>query len=76
MNLALAPTLPALRRRIAPAPPFNRFLLNVDFEAPGGEQRSAIGGGDSIPDAIAAARDSLPDGVEWDVVRWNHLFGD
>ena len=34
MNLALAPTLPALRRRIAPAPPYNRFLLNVDFEAP------------------------------------------
>ena len=48
----------------------------MDFEAPGGEQGSAIGGGDSIPDAIAAARDSLPHGVEWDVVRWNHLFGD
>ncbi|MEO8291067.1 MAG: hypothetical protein ABI649_08765 [Gaiellaceae bacterium] len=76
MNLTYAPALPSLRRPAVPAPPFNRFLLNVDFEAPAGEQWSAIGGGDSVPEAIAAAREALPDGPGWDVVRWNHLYGD
>ena len=36
---------------------------------------SAIGGGESIPEAIAAARDELPNGI-WTLVRWNPLFGE
>ena len=36
---------------------FNAHLLNVTFESTG-ERRSAIGGGESIPEAIAAARDA------------------
>ena len=75
MSVALALQAPA-RLRHNPAPHFNSFLLNVDFRSAGGEEASAIGGGDSIPEAIAAARDALPVGLEWEPVRWNHLYGD
>ena len=54
---------------------FNAHLLNVTFEALDGERRSAIGGGESIPEAISAARDELPNGT-WTLVRWNPLFGE
>jgi hypothetical protein len=69
---ALALKLPLSRD---PVERFNAYLLKVTFEAADGERRSAIGGGESIPDAIAAARDELPDGV-WTLVRWSPLFGD
>lgn len=70
---ALTLQLPSFSR--TPVERFNAHLLNVTFEAPGGELRSAIGGGDSIPEAIAAARDELPGGV-WTLVRWNPLYGE
>ena len=54
---------------------FNAQLLNVTFEGPGGERRSAIGGGESVPEAIAAARDELPAGT-WTLARWNPLYGE
>ena len=54
---------------------FDAHLLNVTFEAADGERRSAIGGGASIPDAIAAARSELPDG-NWTLIRWNPLYGE
>ena len=60
---------------IAPASPFNRYLLNVEFEGPGGEEWSSVGGGESVREAIDSARDALPVGVEWDVARWNDLWG-
>ena len=63
------------RRAHAGVDRFNAHLLNVTFEALDGERRSAIGGGESIPDAIAAARDELPAGT-WTLVRWNPLFGE
>jgi hypothetical protein len=69
----LALTRPSLSR--TPVKRFNAYLLKVTFEAADGERRSAIGGGESIPNAIAAARDELPDGV-WTLVRWSPLFGD
>jgi hypothetical protein len=75
MELALAYQAPVAIRH-NPAPHFNDFLLNVDFESAAGDPWSAIGGGDSIPEAIAAARDGLPAGHEWELVRWNHLYGD
>jgi hypothetical protein len=55
---------------------FNAYLLNVDFEAPGGERWSAVGGGESVTEAIAAARDALPAEPAWSLSAWNHLYGD
>jgi len=54
----------------------NAHLLNVTFETPGGERRSAIGGGESVAEAIAAARGELPAGVDWALARWNPLYGE
>jgi hypothetical protein len=62
-------------RSRTPVRRFNAYLLKVTFEAADGERRSAIGGGESIPNAIAAARDELPGG-DWTLVRWGPLFGD
>jgi hypothetical protein len=55
---------------------FNAYLLNATFESPEGDQRSALGGGESIAEAIAAARGELPLGVEWTLARWSHVFGE
>jgi hypothetical protein len=70
---ALALQLPALSD--ADAPQFNAHLLNVMFEAPGGERRAALGGGESIPEALAAARAELPAGT-WTLARWSPLYGE
>jgi hypothetical protein len=75
MNLAFAYEAPVALRR-GPAPHYNAFLLSVDFASAAGDEWSAIGGGDSLPEAIAAARDALPTGLDWELVRWNHLYGD
>ena len=78
MNAAIATVLPLRRpsRSAQPRAAYNAYLLNVDFETPDGEQWSAIGGGESVAEAIAAARQSLPAGSDWDVTRWNALYGD
>ena len=55
---------------------FNTYLLNVTFESPAGEHRAALGGGESIAEAIAAARGELPLDADWTLVRWSHAFGD
>jgi hypothetical protein len=55
---------------------FNTYLLNATFESAAGEHRAALGGGESIAEAIAAARGELPAGVDWTLVRWSHAFGD
>ena len=55
---------------------FNRHLINVEFVAPGGESWAAVGGGESVAEAVAAARDALPLGPDWDVERWSDLYGD
>ena len=55
---------------------FNAYLLNATFESPEGDLRSALGGGESIAEAIAAARGELPLGVEWTLARWSHVFGE
>jgi hypothetical protein len=61
----------------APAPRrFNRYLITVEFVAPGGESWAAVGGGESVAEAIASARDTLPAGPAWDVERWSDLYGD
>jgi hypothetical protein len=55
---------------------FNAHLLSVTFENPAGERSSAIGGGESVPEAIAAARGELQADVHWTLVRWNPLYGE
>ena len=54
---------------------YNAHLLHVAFEAPGGERRSAVGGGESVPEALAAARAELPAGT-WTLTRWSPLYGE
>ena len=75
MSTATAFALELRPRSGSPAGRFNAHLLNVTFEAPHGERRSALGGGESIPEAIAAARSELPIGG-WTLVRWNPLYGE
>lgn len=60
---------------VTDVPRFDAFLLRVTFAAPGGERRAAIGGGASVAQAISAARDELPLGRVWTLVRWNYLYG-
>jgi hypothetical protein len=76
MSTATAFALPLPARPKADAARFNAHLLNVTFEAVvDGGRRFAIGGGESIPEAIAAARAELPGG-DWTLVRWSPLFGE
>jgi hypothetical protein len=49
--------------------------LRVTLEGPSGERWSAIGGGDSLADALAYAVASAPAEVKWRVVGWADLFG-
>ena len=53
----------------------NAYLLNVEFEASGAEAWSALGRGETVEEAIAAARAFLPDGQAWEVVGWNEWWG-
>jgi hypothetical protein len=52
------------------------YLITVDFEARDGERLYCVGGGSTLDEAIAAARDGLPLGSKWQVVRWNHVHGE
>lgn len=54
---------------------FNQHLLNVTFEATDGERLSALGGGESVAEAVAAAREALPAG-EWTLARWAPAYGE
>ncbi len=55
---------------------FNAYLLNATFESSAGQHRAALGGGESVAEAIAAARGELPLDVDWTLVRWSHAFGE
>jgi hypothetical protein len=55
---------------------FNAHLLNVTFESPDRMLRTTVGGGESVAEAIAAARDELPLGVSWTVARWSPVYGE
>jgi hypothetical protein len=54
----------------------SRVVLAVALEGPAGERWSAIGGGDTLEDALAFALDSSPEGIAWRVVWWSDLYGD
>ena len=84
--LAIQPPLALRRRRLrlaawaeahdATPAEFNRYLLSVDFASLDGGEWSSLGGGESVAEAIASAREALPLGTDWDVARWNELYGE
>jgi len=52
-----------------------QVVVEVEFESRG-SRRSTVGGGDTLADALAFARDSLPGDRHWRVVRVRDLYGD
>lgn len=51
-------------------------LVRVEFTSPDGRAWQAIGGGDTLAEAVADARDSCPRHTTWEPVRWLDLYGD
>jgi hypothetical protein len=50
--------------------------LQVTLEGPKGERWTAIGGGETLGDALEFAVASAPTDVRWCVVRWAPLYGE
>jgi hypothetical protein len=75
MKLAKTPIKRTLWPDTAPAEMrrFNRFLVTADFERTDGRTWSSVGGGETVNEALEAARADL--GPEWEIVRWNHAYG-
>lgn len=53
-----------------------QHVLMVEFTSPDGRRWQAVGGGDTLADAVAFARDSCPTDTSWQPVDWNDLYGD
>jgi hypothetical protein len=53
-----------------------QHILMVEFSSPDGRHWKAIGGGDTLADAIAYAQDSCPTDASWQPISWNDLYGD
>ena len=53
-----------------------QYVLTVEFESNSGERWSAVGGGASIGDAIAFARESAPDDRYWRAIKLTDVYGD
>jgi hypothetical protein len=53
-----------------------QYILAVEFIAPDGRRWTAIGGGDTLTEAIGFARQSCPDGTAWHPRDWSDLYGD
>ena len=70
-----APTRLAPRRSLR-REPFAQQVLMVEFTSSDGRTWQAIGGGDTLADAVAFARDSCPADGCWQPIRWNGLYGD
>ena len=56
--------------------PGGDVVIHVEFEARNGRRWSAIGGGASLDEAIAFARDCTPVGRYGRVVRIEDLYGE
>lgn len=69
--MTIAAPIPCAPRRAAVA----QLSLTVEFRAPDGRSWHAIGGGETLADAIAFAKDSCPTGTSWQPVAWNDLYG-
>lgn len=53
-----------------------QHLLSVEFTSLDGRAWQAIGGGDTLADALAFAHDSCPAETTWQPTGWNDLYGD
>ena len=72
---AVAPLVQVMRLPPVPAAPEQRILA-VELRSPDGRRWHAIGGGATVAAAIGNARESCPEDVTWDAVRWNDLYGE
>jgi hypothetical protein len=48
----------------------------IDFRTTDGHEWSAVGGGESVAEAVEVARRALPLGRDWQLAGWNELYGD
>ena len=53
-----------------------QLIVVVEFTSLDGRTLQAIGGGDTLADAIAFAQDSCPTDAIWQPIGWNDLYGD
>jgi hypothetical protein len=53
-----------------------QHVLMVEFTSTDGRRWQAIGGGDTLADAIAFAHDSCPADATWNPAGWNDAYGD
>jgi hypothetical protein len=75
----LALRAPARRLRLVePAPEAawsSAHVLTVTFASPDGRRWTAVGGGETVEDAIAFAYESCPAGADWRAVGISDLYG-
>ena len=72
MNLPAATVIPLPSTRAVHA----QYVLMVAFTSPDGRSLRAVGGGDTLPAAIAFAQDSCPTDATWEPISWSDLYGD
>ena len=60
----------------AAAPSPEQHVLLVRFRSADGRRWQAIGGGETVSDAIAWARESCPGDASWIAESWNDAYGD
>ena len=60
----------------SPQPTPTRHILSVDFVSPDGSSWQAVGGGNTVAEAVAFARDSCPGDTAWQPAGWADLYGD
>jgi hypothetical protein len=51
-------------------------ILAVEFRSADGRTWQAVGGGRTVAEAIASARQACPDDATWQPDGWNDLYGD
>jgi hypothetical protein len=54
----------------------SQVVLTVELVNDWGERWTAIGGGDTVAEAIAFAQASAPEGPAWEPLGWTGLYGD
>ena len=73
MNLSTSPALDIAARPDRGTT--RQLVVRVDFESRDGRW-SAIGGGETLAEALAFARESLPADRHWRVTRIRELYGE
>lgn len=51
-------------------------ILSVEFRSPDWRSWNAIGGGDTLAEAIEWAGESCPRGTAWEAIGWEDLYGE